>query len=338
MNTLQIRHVFRDIKVNNNCKYYATEFFHRLYKELQNIYSDINFVIVNNLNTKYEPMGYGSVCSCMNLSIVNPINNKYILISLFDNWKYHFNTYLGWSPNDMVQFFYAGSFDLLDFYTYKTRVSNNKDFIFPVDIKNKYYPFFYIPCYDCLYDEITNLYNNRNFKEVNPKLFFRGYLWDFRKAITNQITTNIEDIAIIDKNKDLNLDYFDFIKEISSYKASLSLPGGTDICHRDIESFGVGTPVFRSLLTTKYPDPLLPNYHYICFYGMCDYTDEHAPRFVSNKDFQDNLLYWWNTLKNNDEYLSYVSQNARLWFIEHCTMDKNIDYIISKLNISNLLN
>jgi hypothetical protein len=239
----------------------------------------------------------------------------------------------------MVQFFYAGSFDFLDFYAYKQLVSYNKDFVFPDNIHDIYKQFFYIPCYDCLYDKLTNLFNTKKIKTINNSLFFRGYLWDSRKLMTKNIINKYNDIIIIDKNTESNnLHYGEFIEEITSYKASLSLPGGTSICHRDIESFAVGTPVFRSLLTTNYPDPLLPNHHYIAFYGLCDYSDEHHPKFVSYKDFQDNLLYWWNKLKNNEEYLNYVSKNAREWFVSHCTMEQNIQYVLSQLDIEKLNN
>lgn len=335
MINLIIRHTFRDLG-DSNCKYYTTAFFNRIFDEIKNQYPNINFSI--DECKEYESMGYGGLCSCMHLSIINPTNKKYILISLFDNWKYHFNQVLGWDPQNMVQFFYAGSFDLLDFYVYKNRVSYNTDFVFPSDIQNIYNQFFYIPCYDCLYNEMTDIFNSKidGNISIKPELFFRGYIWDFRKNMIDKIK-NYDDIIIIDKNTDNNnLNYKEFITELGSYKASLSLPGGTNICHRDIESFAVGTPVFRPLLTTNYSDPLLPNYHYICFYGMCDYTDEHYPNFLSYTNFQDNLLYWWNTLKNNEEYLRYISINARKWFTNNCKLDTNIRYVLSKLNIEAL--
>jgi hypothetical protein len=333
MNNLTIRHKFRNLG-DDTCKYYATSFFIKLFDKLKILYPDIVFDI--DECKQYESMGYGALCSCMHLSILNPSNNKYILVSLFDNWKYHFNKVLGWDPDNMVQFFYAGSFDFLDFYAYKSFISYNKDYVFPNHIHKTYQQFFYIPCYDCLYNELKDLFSNRSNRQLDPSLFFRGYLWDSRKLMLNNIA-DAEDIVIIDKNTDTNnLNYNQFVKELSGYKASLSLPGGTNICHRDIESFAVGTPVFRPLLTTNYPDPLLPNYHYMCFYGMCDYSDDHNPTFLSYKDFQEHLLYWWNKLKNNNEYLDYISHNARNWFEQHCTMDNNIEYVLSKINMEAL--
>jgi hypothetical protein len=320
---------------DDTCKYYATSFFIKLFDKLKILYPNIVFDI--DECKQYESMGYGALCSCMHLSILNPSNGKYILLSLFDNWKYHFNKILGWDPDNMVQFFYAGSFDFLDFYAYKAFISYNKDYVFPNSIHKIYQQFFYIPCYDCLYDKLKQLFDNRKYNKVNSNLFFRGYLWDTRKLMID-ILKDYDDILIIDKNTDKNnLIYSEFLQELSGYRASLSLPGGTNICHRDIESFAVGTPVFRPLLTTNYPDPLLPNYHYMCFYGMCDYSNDHHPTFLSYKDFQEHLLYWWNKLKNNNEYLNYISQNARNWFEQHCTMENNIDYVLSQIDLE-LLN
>ncbi len=81
MNKLIIRHTFRNIS-DRGCDYYATTFFIKLFDILKNRYPNIDFQI--DECKKYESMGYGGLSSCMHLSILNPINNKYILISLFD--------------------------------------------------------------------------------------------------------------------------------------------------------------------------------------------------------------------------------------------------------------
>lgn len=325
-----IRHQFRDLG-SFGYKYYVTNFFKKLYDNLIETYPDHSFEIINN--EEYEKYGYGSIYSCMNFSIINPENDNYIVFSFFDNWKYHFMQHLGWKPNKMKKFFYAGGFDYWDYFSYKSTKSYNQDLNFPDDITSVYKPLFYSPYYDCCYDKLEELYKKRKLTTLIPKLFFRGYMWDFRKEMTNHLSNN-EDILIIDKNETgKNLDYLDYLTEISEYSASLSLPGGTEICNRDIECFGLGIPVIRPFLQVNYDDPLISNYHYINCYHSCDYSDSGYPKYLSTQDFQNNLLYTWNKIKNNTEYLSFISDNARSWFVRHCTSEQNIKYVLNNLNL-----
>jgi hypothetical protein len=161
-------------------------------------------------------------------------------------------------------------------------------------------------------------------------------MWDFRKKMTEGL--NREDILVIDKNLNKqNLKYLDYLNEMSEYLVSLSLPGGTEICNRDIECFAIGVPVLRPNLQINYPDPLIPNYHYISCYHSCDYTNNGNPEYVSYEDFKKNLLYTWDMVKNNDEYLNFISKNARDWFVKNCSSDISIDHFIKKIKLD-LLN
>ena len=325
---LYIRHQFRDLG-----NFYVTNFFNRLYKELQSKYPIYSFDIVNDKS--YENNGYGSIYSCMNFSIINPKSNKYILVSFFDNWKYHFMKHLGWRPSNMVQFFYPGGFNYIDYFSFKKDQKNNNDIDCPINIDQIYKCFFYSP-YEVGSDkEIEDIYISRKIKESIDKLYFRGYLWDFRRAMVNSIDSN--SILIIDKNIDNNnLSYLDYLKDLSNYRCALSLPGGTEICNRDIECFSIGVPVIRPYINIHYPDPLIPNYHYISCYTDCKYWSGD-PFYLSYKDFILSLEYYWDKVKDNLEYLNFIAYNARLWFLKNCTLDNNITYILSQLNME-LLN
>ena len=320
-----IRHQFRDLQ-----NYYVTTFFNKLYKELiQRYEGHHNFDIVNE--PEYEDNGYGSVYSCMNFSIINPKTNKYILISFFDNWKYHFMKHLGWQPNKMIKFFYPGGFNYLDYFNFKNKEKNNNDIECPNNIYNIYESFFYSPYNDGYIDLIDNLYNHRDIDNTDNKLYFRGYLWDFRKNMVENI--NEDSILILDKNtEDNHLDYESYLKDLSKYRCALSLPGGTEVCNRDIECFAIGIPVIRPYLDINYPDPLISNYHYINCYMDCKYWDGN-PYYVSYNDFKNNLLNYWHIIRDNTEYLEFISHNARKWYLKNCTIDNNIQYILSNIDL-----
>ena len=324
-----IRHQFRDMLMGGN-EFYVTSLFKNILRELKVLYPQDTFDI--EVDPNYEKYGQGSIFSCMSFSIINPNNNQYILISLFDNWKYHFMKHLGWQPKNMKQFFYAGGFNYLDYFNFKKTSLGNNDVEFPEDISKVYNTFFYNTYFDCCYDKISEIYNNGREKEKIKKLFFRGWMWDSRKLMTNQI--NREDVLIIDKNvNNQNLTYIDYLTEMSNYSVSLSLPGGTEVCNRDIECFAIGVPVLRPHLQINYPDPLIPNYNYINSYHSCDYTDGGNAKYLSYSDFQNNLLYTWDMVKDNKEYLDFISENARNWFLRNSTMEKNVDFFLKNINL-----
>lgn len=324
---LIIRHLFRDIR-----NFYVTHFFDTLYHKLIDKFPQHSFEIVNDKS--YEHHGYGGIYSCMNFSIINPESGRYIVISFFDNWKYHFMRHLGWNPSNMVQFFYPGGFNYIDYFCFKNDEKHNSDIVCPSNIKDIYQSFFYSPHEKGSLDIIEDLYHTRKNNDTKPIMHFRGYMWDFRKRMTDNINDNT--IIIIDKNTNQNhLEYNNYLKDLSQYRCALSLPGGTEVCNRDIECFGIGIPVIRPFLNIEYPDPLIPNYHYISCYHDCKYWHGN-PEYLSYSDFINHLKYYWHKVKDNFEYLDFVSNNAREWFVKNCTLENNINYVISQLNMEKL--
>lgn len=322
-----VRHQFRHIE-----NYYVTSFFQTLYSTLVKNFPQYKFEIIND--PSYENNGYGSIYSCMNFSIINPITENYIVVSFFDNWKYHFMKHLGWKPSKMRMFFYCGGFNYFDYFNYKFIEQNNPDVDCPDNIVNIYKPFFY-STYKANYDDkFTDLYNKYNIENSIKKLYFRGYLWDFRSSMIKDIKH--PEILIIDKNDDnQQLSYDDYNADVTKYRAALSLPGGTEICNRDIECFAVGVPVIRPHIDINYPDPLIPNYHYISCFESCKYWSGN-PEYLSYESFAKYVIYYWEQIKNNIEYLRFISKNARSWYVKNCTMNYNIKYILSQINLENL--
>jgi len=78
------------------------------------------------------------------------------------------------SPKQMKKFYYAGGFNFLDYYNYKKISINNSDVEFPDNFEQVYECFFYNPYFDCCYDEMKKIYENKNVK--HNKLFFRGWM------------------------------------------------------------------------------------------------------------------------------------------------------------------
>jgi hypothetical protein len=150
--------------------------------------------------------------------------------------------------------------------------------------------------------------------------------------------SNINDssIKIIDKNtNNNNLSYVYYLQELSQYRCDVSLPGRTEVCNRDIECFAVGVPVIRPYLNIDYPDPLIPNYHYISCYDSCKYWDGN-PFYLDYKEIGLYIVSYWHNIKDNFDYLNFVSNNARAWFIKNCTIKNNISYVLSQIDMEAL--
>lgn len=323
-----IRHQFRDLVFHGGTIYYVTNFFKKFYKKLQENNPNHEFVVKNE--ESYSVHGNIGIFGCMHMSIINPDTGKYILISFLDDWKSHFYKHMGWRPESMVKFYYCGSFNYVDYFSFKQKKQNNSDVGFPENIKKTYSSFFYGPYFDSHYDELENIYNNRKTQTLIKKIKFRGFMWDHRKKMTDGL--NSEEFIVIDKNvNNQSLNYFDFLKDTANYACTVSLPGNTNICNRDMECFGIGVPVLRPNIDVMVEEPLYPDYHYLSFYHAPKYWDGHC-WYLDYKDFQNHLEYYWNTIKNNDELLNFVSENAHEWYQRNCSADRNIDYILSSIN------
>lgn len=127
------------------------------------------------------------------------------------------------------------------------------------------------------------------------------------------------------KGKQLFTSGNDFLKACSSYLVNLSLSGVKDMCYRDIELFSVGCPMIRPRFTAQL---------------MVDIPDDvYIPiDFVARKDGpladiepadHEKLAYdiidTWNNVKNDKEYLTKVSKNAKEFWREHFSNEKQLE-------------
>lgn len=307
--------------------FYVSTFFNNLFEKLQNKYPEHEFIVVNY--PEFDNLGYGSIFSCMNFSIINPDNDKYMVLSFFDNWKYHFMKHLGWKPEKMVKFFYPGGFNYLDYFHWRQNNVHNDDIYCPINIQDIYQSFYY------------QTYGPQNIEysyseDTIDKIVFRGWLWPFREEMISEIDD--ESISIIEKRENKaskTLPYDEYLKELSQHRCSLSLPGGTEICNRDIECFAVGSPVIRPFVNIEYEDPLIANYHYISCFADIKYWNGF-PEALDLKSFGKNLLDIWERVRYNKDYLMFISKNARSWYENNCTLENNIKYVLNKIDLEDL--
>lgn len=167
------------------------------------------------------------------LTITNPVNKKYIVVSYWDKSKDLTLSNCGWDYENCVEIICSCG----------------------VDTSISYTPFTYLIGEKNIYNVVNN--NWIPFEEKKDlELFFRGRMYGNREDLFKYNPNNITDKIIPTQ---------EYIKEISERKINLSLNGVAEICHRDIEIMSTGSVLLRPKLNVKFHNDLIPWVHYIPF-------------------------------------------------------------------------
>ena len=177
-------------------------------------------------------------------------------------------------------------------------------------------PYSYLP-YSTVFEVLSKTSKKIDEKEKN-ELEFRGFLYNERLSLSK-----IGDIKIIDKKLFPVERYFD---ELTNNKICLSLNGAGEICNRDIEVLSARSALLRPKLNLQFHNELIPNYHYISFEMDID-------PIVLNKIILDR----YNEVKDDIEFLRYISENGYQWYLENGTIESNVRILKEIIKINKLL-
>jgi hypothetical protein len=103
-----------------------------------------------------------------------------------------------------------------------------------------------------------------------------------------------------------HLDLPQYLEEASRYRIMLGLPGMAKLCHREIEGFGIGTPVLMPRLRIRLHEPLVPDVHYIAADVEGD-TEDLA-------HMADRIAARYRQVRDDATLLSFVASNAMRWY------------------------
>jgi hypothetical protein len=177
-------------------------------------------------------------------------------------------------------------------------------------------PFSYLP-YSTIFEILSKTSKKIEEKSYN-ELEFRGFLYNERLSLSK-----IGDIRIIDKKIFPVERYFD---ELTNNKVCLSLNGAGEICNRDIEVLSARSALLRPKLNLQFHNKLIPDYHYISF------EMDNDP-IVLNKIILDR----YNEVKDDTEFLRYISENGYQWYLENGTIESNVRILKEIIKIDKLL-
>jgi len=177
-------------------------------------------------------------------------------------------------------------------------------------------PYSYLT-YSTVFDKLSENSKKMDEKEKN-ELEFRGFLYNERLSLSK-----IGEIKITDNKIFPNENYF---KDLTNNKICLSLNGAGEICNRDIEILSARSALLRPKLNLQFHNELIPNYHYISFE-----MDNNPIKL--NK----NILERYNEVKDDIDFLKYVSENGYQWYLDNGTINSNVRLLNEIIKINKLL-
>jgi hypothetical protein len=129
----------------------------------------------------------------------------------------------------------------------------------------------------------------------------------------------------------------DYINELDTSRLNFNVNGAGEICNRDMEILGLGTALFRTKLVAKFHNELIPNYHYIAVdFDDIEY-DEHKHDYNGYwKQLSDKVYKRFQEIKKDREFIDFVADNGRKWYLENGTIDANVNIINNLLDFNKL--
>jgi hypothetical protein len=142
----------------------------------------------------------------------------------------------------------------------------------------------------------------RRMRRSCHRLYWRGNNGHGQRA---QILEQLQRHSILGTAPDATR-YDDYCLELCKFHVALSLPGWGNLCHREIEAFGVGTPVLMPRLLNQLHDELVPDYHYI---SVNVHPDRDSPGTIA-----DAIVRRYREVADRADLLQSIAAHAMAWY------------------------
>jgi hypothetical protein len=140
--------------------------------------------------------------------------------------------------------------------------------------------------------------------------YFLGLIYGRRKEYFD--TFKDSDLVKICNKDEFWKNRDDYFCELSDYKMSFSMDGAALICHRDIESIGLGNILVREYLDVRMHDPLLPNIHYI------EAVTKKEKETMRIQDCKELIINRINDFISNEKLVTDYLNECSSWFQRNC--------------------
>jgi hypothetical protein len=243
------------------------------------------------------------------LILENLTDNEIIIFSVADDLT---STILNLSHLDNVKKIFVSQFIRDKIYHHVSETN-----------QHKYYPWIYFPSNDLNLDIYYNLRCEK--KEFIDKMYFRGST--SYRPILDYFT---EDCFF--GGNSLN-SFESYMEEMINYSMSVSIAGRGEFCYRDIECMAIGIPLIRFEYLSEMYEPLIPNYHYISVERPEDLRNSLTLDRMGNKEHSQMIMNRFNEIKENKEFLDFISKNARKYYEDFLSPNSSVETTIKILDL-----
>ena len=187
--------------------------------------------------------------------------------------------------------------------------------------QHKYFPWIYFPSNE--YDLESFYQKRQEITNKDNRMYFRGET--FSRTILNHFTPDV----FYGGN---SIGGFDtYVNELIKFKLGLSVAGRGEMCYRDIEYMALGVPFIRFEYTTEFFEPLIPNVHYISVDRPDDLFDWMKLDRLGEKHHADLIIKRYLEVKEDDEFLNFISKNAKEYYNKYLSPSSSVDFTIKML-------
>ncbi len=292
--------------------------YHGIFNKLKETYIEYEFV---HIQPKYHVLDISpsSVGGISNFQLINPKNNKTILMSFWDRGMDPlFIIGAGWENYKIKQYIgglgmYMNSEEILIKYNVE-----HTPFQYPLGVIN------------------SDVYINKHTKTYDPqkkikKAIFIGAMYGTRKSVCDILKKH--PLFEIHDNQQVYHGY-EYFKKLSDYRIGISMNGNGEFCLRDLEIMGLNLPLFRPKLKTQFHNKLTPNYHYVSVSEPS--INAHDNFNVSFEEIAQNYIDYVEKHINDYEYLKYISENGNNYFVNYTNTNYIVDLYIKLAKINKI--
>jgi len=125
----------------------------------------------------------------------------------------------------------------------------------------------------------------------------------------------------------------EFTKKMSKHKIVMDISGIGGNSIRFPQGMGLGLVVIRPKVNVLADNPVIPNYHFIEL-DCDDYSSSQD--YSKYKILADAYIDKFEEVKKDEEYINYISKNARDYFDKNCRFKNFFDLVVKKLDLNKL--
>lgn len=294
------------ISYKHRSDWYVGELHKYFYEQFVKKYPKIKFKFIENNDFQFKynlgdySNNYPSILNQYNFIITNPKNDKTYINSLNDFAPFCLYPNSGVENFDVVKFSFSSNF--------------SKDLLLPIITYNPTPSFYILENFS----DLIRVEKYRNIKREINKAHFLGLMYGKRfdyATVFNQ--SELFDIQSKD-NPNFFKDKDSYFETISKYTMSLSIDGAAKICHRDIESLGIGNLLVREVLEIELHDQLIPNVHYLQILNNEEKSTFSSHNEETKKYFkeliEDRIL---STISNQKKTKKIINEGIS-WYQRNC--------------------